>query len=89
MTELETKVLNTIFEINEEWEQANFEMISEDSGIEISALRGVVTSLVKKGIAKVRDTGCAHLVIVGEHEWPMDHYSDEEWENLKAQLLNS
>ena len=89
MTELEIKVLNTVFDINEEFEQADFEMISEESGIEISILRGVVTSLVKKDLARVVDTGCAHLVIVGEHEWPMDNYSDEEWESLKAQLLNS
>ena len=89
MTELEIKVLNTVFEINEEFEQASFEAISEDSEIEISILRGVVTSLVKKGLAKVVDTGYAHLVVVGEHEWPMDSYTEEEWESLKVRLLNS
>ena len=89
MTELETKTLNTVFEINEEWEQASFESISEESGIDIAALRGVVTSLVKKGLVRVVDTGAAHLVVVGEHEWPMDHYSDEEWTSLKTQLLNA
>ena len=89
MTDLELTVLNTIFAINEEWEQADFESISEESGLTTSVIRGVVTSLVKKGVARVLDTGCAHLVIVGEHEWPMDNYSDEEWEAVKAAALSA
>ena len=87
MTELETKTLNALFELCECMETASFEMLAEEAAISVSALRGVVTSLVKKGAVQVRDTCCAHIVIVGGMEWPLDHLSDEEWEALKAETL--
>ena len=51
-TNLEKKTFNALIDICMDDYEANIKELSESTGIEISSLRGVVGSLVKKGLAQ-------------------------------------
>jgi hypothetical protein len=89
MTNLETKTLGAIYDqlLPSDFSQCNFNDVAERTGETVKVLRGVVTSLVKKGLAKVLDTGYAQNIIVENTEWPCDFFNDEEWEEKKTKAL--
>jgi|DEB0MinimDraft_4_1074332.scaffolds.fasta_scaffold282725_2 hypothetical protein len=89
MTNLESKTLGAIYDqlLPSDFSQCNFNDVAERTGETVKVLRGVVTSLVKKGLAKVLDTGYAQIIIVENTEWPCDFFSDEEWAEKKAKAL--
>lgn len=88
MTNLEYKVINALYDICE-IDQCNFEQLSEETGETVKVLRGVVTSLNKKGIAKVVDNGYCPIIMVENTWWPCDHFSEEEWAERKAKALEA
>jgi len=86
MTNLEYKVIDALYDICE-IDQCGFGQLSEETGLSTSVLRGVVTSLTKKGIAKVFDNTACQIIIVEDTEWPCDFFSGEEWAEKKANAL--
>lgn len=86
MTQLETTVINALYDICAD-DQCNFGQLSEETGLSTSVLRGVVTSLTKKGIAEVVDNGYCQIIIVENTWWPCDFFSTEEWEEKRAAAL--
>jgi hypothetical protein len=86
MTNLESTVINALYDICE-MDQCGFGQLSEETGLSTSVLRGVVTSLAKKGIAKVIDNSACQIIIVEDTEWPCDFFSEEEWAKKKANAL--
>ena len=86
MTNLESTVINALYDICE-MDQCNFGQLSEETGLSTSVLRGVVTSLTKKSIAKVIDNSECQIIIVEDTEWPCDFFSEEEWSERKANAL--
>ena len=86
MTNLEYKVLNTLYDICL-IEQCGIEQLAEETGLSTNVLRGVVTSLQKKGLAKVHDNTACLIIIVENCEWPCDWFSEEEWEEKRANAL--
>jgi hypothetical protein len=83
MTNLEATVINALYDICLT-EQCNFHQLSDETGLTTGVLRGVVSSLQKKGIAKVVDNGYVKIIIVEDTEWPCDFFSEEEWAEKKA-----
>ena len=86
MTNLESTVINALYDICE-MDQCGFGQLSEETGLSTSVLRGVVTSLTKKGIAKVIDNTACQIIIVENTEWPCDFFNEEEWAERKAKAL--
>ena len=89
MTNLESKTLAAIYDqlVPSDFEQCNYQDVAERTGETIKVLRGVVTSLVKKGLVKVVDNGHVQLIQVENIQWPCDFFSDEEWAEKKAKAL--
>lgn len=88
MTKLETTVLNTLYDICL-IEQCGIKQLAEETGLTTNVLRGVVSSLQKKGLAKVHDNTACLIIIVEDCEWPCDWFSEEEWEEKRAAALAS
>lgn len=88
MTQLETTVLNALYDLCI-MDQCNFGQLSEETGLTTNVLRGVVSSLQKKGLAKVYDNSACLIIIVENCEWPCDFFSTEEWEEKRAAALAS
>jgi len=88
MTSLETTVLNTLYDICL-IDQCNMQQLAEETGLSTNVLRGVVSSLQKKGLAKVYDNSACLIIIVENCEWPCDFFSEEEWEEKRAAALAS
>ena len=86
MTNLESTVINALYDICE-MDQCGFGQLSEETGLSTSVLRGVVTSLKKKGIAKVIDNSACQIIIVEDTECPCDFFCEEEWAEKKANAL--
>ena len=91
MTNLESKTLGAIYDqlLPSDFSLCDFNDVAERTGETVKVLRGVVTSLVKKGFAKVVDTGCSQIIVVENTYWPCDFFTDEEWEEKKAKALAS
>lgn len=87
MTEYELKVLDSLYEIAIDAPPMLEDLVG-DTGLEAKVLRGVITSLNKKGLVSVRqiDASCVWY-IVENCDWPCDHYSYEEWQELKSKAL--
>lgn len=87
MTEYELEVLDLIYET-----AIDRPPILEDlvglTGLDAKVLRGVITSLNKKGLVSVRqiEESCFEY-IVENCDWPCDHYTYEEWQELKSKAL--
>ena len=88
MTKLESTVINALYDICE-IEQCGIEQLAEETGLSTNVLRGVVTSLQKKGLAKVHDNTACLIIIVEDCEWPCDFLSEEEWAERKANALRA
>ena len=86
MTNLEYTVLNALYDLCI-IDQCNFDQLAEETGLSTNVLRGVVTNLQKKGLAKVYDNSACFIIIVENCEWPCDFFSEEEWAEKKANAL--
>ena len=86
MTPLEFTVTNSLYD-NCYFDQLNIRQLAEYTGETVSVLRGVVSSLQKKGIAEVVDNGYVNIIIVEDTYWPCDHFEWEEWEEKRAKVL--
>lgn len=86
MTNLESTVINALYDICAD-DQCNFGQLSEETGLSTSVLRGVVTSLTKKGIAEVVDNGYCQIIVLESTWWPCDFFSEEEWAERRAKAL--
>jgi predicted transcriptional regulator of viral defense system len=86
MTNLESTVINALYDICL-LDQCGFDALADETGLTTSVLRGVVSSLQKKGIAKVVDNGYVTIIVVENTEWPSDFFSEEEWAEKKAAAL--
>ena len=86
MTPLEITVTNSLYE-NCYLDQLNIRQLAEYTGLTVSVLRGVVSSLQKKGIADVVDNGHVNIIIVEDTYWPCDFFEWEEWEEKKEKVL--
>lgn len=89
MTNLESKTLGAIYDqlLPSNFSQCNFNDVAQRTGETVNVLRGVVSSLVKKGLAKVYSNGYVQLIKVEDTEWTCDFFSDEEWAEKKAKAL--
>tara|TARA_R110002012_G_scaffold51233_2_gene132583 strand:+ start:152 stop:514 length:363 start_codon:yes stop_codon:yes gene_type:complete len=88
MTNLEAKVISELYDICL-LDQCGFDALADETGLTTSVLRGVVSSLQKKGIAKVVDNGYVTIIVVENTEWPSDFFSEEEWAEKKAAALRA
>ena len=89
MTNLESKALAAIYDqlLPSDFSQCNFNDVAKRTGESVKVLRGVVTNLAKKGLAKVYSNGYVQLIQVEDTEWPCDFFSDEEWAEKKVKAL--
>lgn len=86
-TELETTVLSALYDIAIDAPPLLDDVVGE-TGLDSKTLRGVITSLNKKGMVKVVEVASDCTWYVVENcDWPCDHYSDEEWDALKTKAL--
>lgn len=91
MTNLESKTLGAIYDqlLPSDFSQCNFNDVAERTGETVKVLRGVVSNLVKKDLAKVYSNGYVQLIRVEDTEWPCDFFSDEEWKEKKEKALEA
>lgn len=96
MTNLESQVLSAAYDLCApiNFEQCGLQDVSESVGIEMNILRGVASSLIKKGLMRINDNGYCYdqkrqcyVVILEDCEWPCDFFTDEEWEEKKQTAL--
>ena len=91
MTNLESQVLSAAYDLCAPIEAAQcvLEDVSKLAGIEMKALRGVASSLIKKGLMQILDNGYCQIVVLENCEWPCDFFDDEEWEEKKQTALRA
>lgn len=85
-TEKEILVYNTMIDICFDDPDSNVEEISEITTLSVNTVKGVIGSLVKKGLVMVESDNCntVNPIVKGEIlSYGCDHYDEDEIEEFK------